>query len=108
YQAQATGTAESQYEMLRRLELSPAAHQRLMDHCQSKRILFLSTPFDEESAELLESLNVAAFKVSSGEITNLPFLSHLALNNLPMILSTGMANLIEVEAAVGAIRYEGN
>ena len=108
YQAQTTDAAESQYEMLRRLELSPAAHRRLMDHCQSKGILFLSTPFDEESAALLENLNVAAFKISSGEITNLPFLSHLARKNRPLILSTGMADLMEVESAVREIQSAGN
>ena len=108
YQKQTTEDTESQYEMLRRLELSPEAHGRLMDRCKRKGILFLSTPFDEESAELLEKLDVAAFKVSSGDITNLPFLSHLARKNRPMIISTGMADLKEVESAVSEIESTGN
>jgi N,N'-diacetyllegionaminate synthase len=108
YQKQTTDDAESQFEMLRRLELSPAAHRKLMEHCQCKGILFLSTPFDEESADLLEKLEVAAFKVSSGELTNLPFLSRLARKHRPMIVSTGMADLAEVELAVRAIESEGN
>ena len=108
YQTRLTGAGESQYEMLRRLQLSPEAHRSLMDHCREKGILFLSTPFDEESAELLEKLDVAAFKISSGEITNLPFLSHLARKNRPMIISTGMSELSEVESAVHAIAAAGN
>ena len=108
YQKQTTDVAESQYEMLRRLELSPEAHRELMDHCRGKGVLFLSTPFDEESADLLEELGVAAYKVSSGELTNLALLTHLARKNRPMIISTGMANLSEVESAVLAVRDSGN
>jgi N,N'-diacetyllegionaminate synthase len=108
YQKQTTDAAESQYEMLRRLELSPAAHRELMDYCRGKGLLFLSTPFDEESADLLEELGMAAYKVSSGEITNLPLLAHVARKNKPMIISTGMANLSEVESAVLAVQDAGN
>ena len=108
YQKQTTDAAESQYEMLRRLELSPAAHRELMDYCRGKGLLFLSTPFDEESADLLEELGIAAYKVSSGEITNLPLLAHVARKNKPMIISTGMANLSEVESAVLAVQTAGN
>jgi N,N'-diacetyllegionaminate synthase len=108
YQKQTTDAAESQYEMLRRLELSPEAHRELMDHCRKQAILFLSTPFDEESADLLEELGVAAYKISSGEITNLTLLAHLARKNRPMIISTGMAYLSEVESAVLAVHDAGN
>lgn len=108
YQTRSTEADESQYEMLSRLQLSHEAHRKLMAHCQAKGILFLSTPFDEESVELLEKLDVAAFKVSSGEITNLPFLSHLARKNRPMIISTGMSDLSEVESAVHAVESAGN
>jgi N-acetylneuraminate synthase len=103
YQADATGAGESQYDMLRRLELSVVAHSELMAHCQDRGILFLSTPFDEDSADLLDSLDVAMFKVPSGEVTNLPYLRYLARKGRPMIISTGMCTLAEVETAVHTI-----
>ena len=108
YQKETTGTTESQWEMLRRLELSAEAHRELMRYCQDKGILFMSSPFDELSADLLEELNVAVFKIPSGEITNLPFLSHIARKGKPMIVSTGMSYLSEVEAAVHAIEAANN
>ena len=108
YQKETTGTNESHWEMIRRLELSPEAHRELMRYCQDKDILFMSSPFDELSADLLAELNVAVFKVPSGEITNLPFLSHIARKGKPMIVSTGMSYLSEVEAAVQTIESEQN
>lgn len=108
YQLQTTDAAESQYDMLKRLELSEQAHRELITHCSEKRIIFLSTPFDEESADLLDALNVPAFKIPSGEITNLPFLDHVARKARPMIVSTGMASLGEVESAVRVITSTGN
>lgn len=108
YQLQTTDRAESQLEMLRRLELSPEVHRVLMDYCRKKGILFLSTPFDEESADFLNEIGIPAYKVPSGEITNLPFLAHIASKRKPMIASTGMSSLDEVEAAVRAIRGAGN
>ena len=104
YQLQTTSREESQLGMLRRLELSEDAHRALMAHCQTRGILFLSTPFDAESADLLERLSVPAFKIASGEATNLPLLAHVAGKGRPMIVSTGMSTMAEVEAAVGAIR----
>jgi N,N'-diacetyllegionaminate synthase len=106
YQRETTDAGESQLEMLRRLELSPELHTDLMRHCQERGILFLSTPFEEESADLLERLGVPAFKIPSGEITNLPFLAHVARKRLPMIVSTGMSTMDEVTAAVETIRSE--
>ncbi len=103
YQKAATGTAESQHAMLRRLELDEAAHRDLQQHASERGIIFLSTPFDEASADLLATLRIPAFKVSSGELTNLPFLAQLARHRMPIILSTGMATLDEVRAAVAAI-----
>lgn len=103
YQAAATGTAESQYEMLRRLELSFEDHRALLDRCKRRGILFLSTPFDEASADLLDALDVCAFKTPSGELTNLDYLQHVATKRKPMIVSTGMATLGEVEEALAAI-----
>ncbi len=73
YQLRTTEDDESQFEMLRHLELSPEAHRDLMDYCQQQGILFMSTPFDEENADLLAELGVPAFKIPSGEISNLPF-----------------------------------
>lgn len=108
YQLETTDTGESQYEMLRRLELSQADHAALIAHCAQHGILFLSTPFDEESAAMLAELGVAAFKIPSGEITNLPFLSAVAAWQRPIILSTGMATEAEVRTAVECLRASGN
>lgn len=104
YQLGGTEPAESQYEMLRRLELTPEAHRALIEHCQASGILFLSTPFDESSADLLEDLGVPAYKLPSGEVTNTPMLAHVARKGKPILLSTGMSYLSEVEVAVRAIR----
>lgn len=107
YQIDATGSDESQHAMLKRLELSAEGHRALKERCEARGILFLSTPFDEFSADLLESLDVAAFKTPSGELTNLPYLKHVAKKRKPMIVSTGMATLAEVANAVDAIRTVG-
>ena len=108
YQLETTSAGESQFEMLRRLELDADAHGALIAHCLDKHVVFLSTPFDEASADLLETLGVPAFKTPSGEITNLPYLGHIARKNKPMIVSTGMAFLGEVETAVRTIEAAGN
>lgn len=108
YQLQMTDPGESQLEMLRRLELSAEAHRELMAHCKAAGVLFLSSPFDEEGADLLDEMGVAAFKVPSGEVTNLPYLAHVARKGKPMIVSTGMATLDEVEEAVQTISDAGN
>jgi len=108
YQLQHTDRAESQYEMLKRFELSKDAHRELLDDCQQRGILFLSSPFDEASADFLDELGVSAFKIPSGEITNLPFLEHVARKHRPLIISTGMAYLGEVEAAVRVVEEAGN
>lgn len=108
YQKRTTGADQSQFEMLRRLELSEDDHRELVAHCRKKQITFLSTPFDEQSADLLESLGVPAYKIPSGEVTNLPMLAHLAAKRVPIILSTGMCNLAEVEAAVDCLERHGN
>lgn len=108
YQIQATGSRESQLEMAKRLELSFESFRDLQAYCRQKRILFLSTPFDEESADFLADLDVPLFKIPSGEITNLPFLVHVARKKRPMIVSTGMSTLEEVETAVRVIEEAGN
>lgn len=107
YQTLATGGAESQHAMLKKLELTADDHRELVALCRERGIVFLSTPFDETSADLLASFDIAAYKTPSGELTNLPFLSHVARIGKPMIVSTGMATLAEVEDAVLAIRASG-
>jgi N-acetylneuraminate synthase len=108
YQQRTTDAEERQYDMLMRLRLTPDMHHELMAHCRLKGILFLSTPFEEKSADLLEKLELAVFKIPSGEITNLPFLAHVAGKGRPIILSTGMSCLGEVETAVRTIEANGN
>ncbi len=108
YQVQTTGASESQLDMVKKLELPPDAFRQIERHCVERGIIFLSTPFDKESVDLLEDLGVPAFKIGSGELTNLPFLSYVASKGKPMILSTGMANLDEVAVAVNAVRASGN
>ncbi len=98
---------ESQYAMLKRLELTPAMHDALLAHCKKRDICFLSSPFDEGSLALLESLGVAAYKIPSGEITNLPFLDAVGRKGRPVICSTGMATLAEVELAVATLQGSG-
>src|SRR6185369_17047632 len=107
YQTQTTPAAESQLEMLRKLELSKEDHEELAAYCKSKGILFLSTPFDEASADLLDTLSVPLFKISSGDLTNTPLLTHVAKKQKPVILSTGMANLAEVREAVETLNAAG-
>jgi len=108
YQERALGAGDSQFTMLRKLELSHDDHRVLAEYAGRKGILFLSTPFDEGSVRLLADLGVAAFKISSGDLTNHPLLECMARFGRPMILSTGMANLAEVEDAVRVIRAAGH
>jgi N,N'-diacetyllegionaminate synthase len=107
YQRQNTAAAESQHAMLRRLELDAAAHEMLIEHCRSRGIGFFSTGFDVESVDLLARLGQRRFKIPSGEITNLPLLRHIGAFGLPLILSTGMATLEEVAAALKALEQAG-
>jgi len=95
--------ASSQAEMLRALELSPAAHHAIADRCRERGIEFLSTPFDPPSLDLLLDLGVGRLKVASGELTNAPMLLRMARTGLPMIVSTGMATLDEVAEALAFI-----
>ena len=104
YQQRSTDSDESQHAMLRRLELSDDAHRRLQQHARIRKIEFLSTPFDEVAADFLDGLALPVFKVPSGELTNLPFLAHVARKQKPIIISTGMATLAEVERALSTIR----
>ena len=108
YQVQTTNADESHFDMIKRLELDVEAHRQLASRCRTQGVLFLSSPFDEEAADFLDTIGVPAFKTPSGEITNLPYLMHVARKGKPMIVSTGMATLGEVEEAVRAIREIGN
>jgi N,N'-diacetyllegionaminate synthase len=107
YQKGATDPDESQHDMVRRLELSREDHEALLDECARHGIGFFSTAFDEESFDLLTTLGLKMVKVPSGEITNLPFLRYISRLGMPLVLSTGMANLGEVEAAIEAIEQAG-
>lgn len=108
YQLQTTEKSESQLEMIKKLELDKAAHLKLLEYCREKGIMFLSSPFDYESADLLDELGVAFAKIPSGELINLPFLKYIAAKQKPMIMSTGMANIAEVAEALEAIYSTGN
>tara|TARA_B110001469_G_scaffold97086_1_gene93499 strand:+ start:349 stop:1362 length:1014 start_codon:yes stop_codon:yes gene_type:complete len=98
---------DSQFEMLKKLELDVESHHILIDYCSQKNIKFLSTGFDLESLDLLHKLNIPIFKVPSGEITNLPYLKKIASFNKPVIISTGMCNLNEVVEAYKVMIGEG-
>jgi N,N'-diacetyllegionaminate synthase len=108
YQQKTTAETESQYEMLKKLELSSEAYHELVQYCRKQGILFMSTPFDKESADFLVQIGMKVFKIPSGEITNLQFLDHVGRIGSPVIISTGMAKLGEVEAAVNTIEGTGN
>jgi len=108
YQLQTTGGDESQLEMGKKLELPFEAFRELQAYCKSQDVLFLSTPFDYESADFLSELSVPAFKIPSGEITNLPFVEHIARKGQPLIVSTGMSTLDEVDKTVKTICATGN
>lgn len=106
YQKAATGD-DTQHAMISRLELSESDHERLIAECGKHGIGFFSTGFDPASVDLLVRLGMDRIKVPSGEITNLPYLRHVASKNLPVILSTGMAFLNEVESAVQVLEEGG-
>ena len=108
YQMAAIGGADSQLEMLESLALTEADHHAIRQRCEFRSIEFMSTPFDESSCDLLERVGVSRFKIASGDLTHLTFLRYVAARGLPVILSTGMATLAEVEAAVAAIAAGGN
>ncbi|MDC0082925.1 N-acetylneuraminate synthase [Schleiferiaceae bacterium] len=94
---------DSQLNMLKRLELSDADHRKLITYCKSKKIKFFSTAFDIEGISYLSSLNFDMFKIPSGELTNYPYLREIAKTGLPVILSTGMANLDEIENSINVL-----
>jgi len=106
YQLKTTGSSESQFEMLRKLELDESAHRALIRHCRLRGIQFLSTPFDVESVDLLaHTLGLPRLKIPSGEITNALLLLKAARTGKPVILSTGMSTLGEIEMALGVLAF---
>jgi N-acetylneuraminate synthase/N,N'-diacetyllegionaminate synthase len=103
-----TAPGRSQFEMIKALELSQSDFKELFNYCRKKRIMFLSTPFDNQSADFLNKLGVPAFKISSGELTNIPFLLRIANFLKPIVLSTGMATIEEIKEAAKIIYSTGN
>lgn len=107
YQKDTTGTAEQQFEMVRRLEMSEHMTRSVAAHAASVGIVFLSTAFDEQSVDLLDDMGVPAFKVGSGDVTNLPLVEFIGRKRKPVILSTGMSYLEEVKSAVETLIAAG-
>jgi N,N'-diacetyllegionaminate synthase len=107
YQAANCGSAGSQQAMLRSLELTPAMHRELLEHCKLRGIGFFSAAFDIESLDLLAGLGLDRFKIPSGEITNLPYLRHVGRFGKPVIMSTGMATMDEIAAALAVLEAAG-
>ena len=108
YQKAATGSDESQYQMVKKLELSFEQFRELQKYAEERGITFLSTPFDIPSVEFLDSINIPCFKIPSGEITNLPYLIKIAETGRDVIMSTGMAELNEIESAINILREHGS
>jgi len=107
YQIQTTGDGDTQYDMLAKLALDEAAHRTLMQRCQANNILFLSSPFSVEAVDFLHDLGMALFKVPSGEITNVPYLRRIGQLAQEVILSTGMATMVEIQAALEILQNAG-
>ena len=107
YQKLTTDKEETQLDMSRRLELDKDEHEQLLQHCNSKNIEFLSSPFDNESIDFLVSLGLKRIKVPSGEITNLPYLRKIGKSGKSLIVSTGMANLKEIDTALNILEMAG-
>ena len=108
YQRETTDKSESQFDMLKKLELTPDMHEQLMDYCINKNIMFLSTPFDVESLQYLVKCGVEIIKIPSGEITNYPFLREVGKTGKRIILSSGMSALEEVRNAVQVLKDNGS
>lgn len=107
YQKKSTDKNETQLEMVRKLELDGKTHEVLLEHCEGRKIIFLSTPFDLASINLLSRLNLKIFKIPSGEITNFPYLRKIGSLKKKIILSTGMADLGEIEDALNVLIQAG-
>ncbi|MBE6087267.1 MAG: N-acetylneuraminate synthase [Clostridium beijerinckii] len=107
YQKSATSSEESQFDMLKKLELDKETHKILIEYCKHKNIMFLSTAFDLESIDLLNDLNMPIFKIPSGEITNYPYLRKIGFLHKKVILSSGMSTIDEIEDAINVLKENG-
>jgi N,N'-diacetyllegionaminate synthase len=108
YQRLATAADESQFEMIKKLEFDLHSHILLKSYCEKKKIEFLSAPFDVDSIKLLHKLGVSRFKIPSGEITNFPYLREMAAYDKPIIMSTGMSNMVEIQQALNVLADHGS
>ncbi len=107
YQKETTGEGESQYEMVKKLELSFGQFRSIQKYCEERNILFLSTPFDLDSIDFLEEIQIPFWKIPSGEITNLPYLEKIARTGKDVIMSTGMSNMEEIGTALSVLKKNG-
>ena len=107
YQIENSNNTESQFQMLKKLEIDRRTHIELMEYCKEKNVMFLSTPFDIDSIHMLVELGISIIKIPSGEITNLPYLREVARQKKKVILSTGMSNMQEVKDAVQVLKQYG-
>ena len=107
YQKDTTDLEESQFDMIKKLELDIEAHKKLIDYCNKKNIIFLSTPFDLNSIYLLDKLDLDIFKIPSGDITNLPYLRQIGSLNKKIIISTGIADIGDIEDALDVLLEAG-
>lgn len=107
YQKNTTNKKETQFNMLKKLELNKDMHLELINYCKKKNIIFISSPFDHESIELLKNLDLEIFKIPSGEITNLPYLRHIGKLSKKIILSSGMSNMDDVKNALNILINSG-
>ena len=107
YQKKNSNKDQSQFHMLKKLELTPLMHKRLLSYSKKKNILFLSSPFDLSSIDFLNNLKLKIFKIPSGEITNLPYLKKIGGLNKKIILSTGMSNMNEIKNALNILVKSG-
>ena len=110
YHKRTTGSDEdlSWYDLLKSQEMNYVMHKKLIKHCKKRRIIFLSTPYDEKSADLLEKLKVKAFKIASTDNNNIKLLAHIAKKKIPIILSTGMIDMRTLEQSINVIKKNGN
>ena len=107
YQKNSSDQTESQFQMIKKLELNRNDHEILLEHCNKNNIQFLSTPFDLQSIDLLDEINIPFFKIPSGEITNLPYLRHIGSIGKPVVISTGMTTINEVKNAMSILLDSG-
>lgn len=107
YQVKTTGDSGSQFRMLKELELSADEQVMLKSYCEEKNIIYLCTPYENKSIDMLDNMGVAAFKIASTDTTNIPFLRYIARKGRPVLLSTGMSSLGEVEQAMRTLRAGG-